>query len=69
MSLEQLSPAARHCLEQLCERGCREVSALLLRAETGTQLKELEGFDSEEKNAILTELRAIMAVYGGYCKG
>ena len=69
MTIEQLSPAARHCLEELCERGCREVSALLLRAESSAQLDELEGFDTAEKNAILTELRAIMAVYGGYCKG
>jgi hypothetical protein len=46
-----------HCIEFLCQRGCKEVSLIILALERGETMAEVQ------------ELKSIMAVYqeGGTC--
>ena len=55
------------CVERLCNRGCREVMAIIARLDAGEPVDGTESLAGEERRAVLEELRAIMAVYGGEC--
>lgn len=58
-----------HCIEALCQRGCKEVSLIILALERGETMAEAQELDAEERQAVLHELKSIMAVYreGGTC--
>ena len=57
------------CIETLCQKGCKEVSLVILALERKEPLEELRGLDESERQAVLAELKSIMAVYqeGGTC--
>lgn len=50
-------------LETLCQRGCVEVSRIIRALEQGESLPELADMDPAERQAVLQELKAVMAVY------
>lgn len=51
------------CVEILCQRGCKEVSRLILALERGESVMETQALGPEERQAVLDELKTIMAVY------
>lgn len=51
------------CIEDLCQKGCREVTRVIGALEQGGTVKEAETLNTDERNAVLLELKAIMAVY------
>lgn len=55
------------CVEALCGLGCRTVSSLIQRMERGEPLAETAYLEPEERQAVLAELKSIMAVYGARC--
>ena len=55
------------CVENLCRKGCRAVWSDLDALEDGEIVPEAEGLSSAEVNAVVTELREVMAVYEGTC--
>ena len=52
-----------HCIETLCQKGCKEVTQIILALEQGAPLEEVRELSTEERQAVLDELKAIMAVY------
>ncbi len=58
-----------HCVEVLCQRGCRQVRADIEALSAGQVFAEVEGLDEEERRRVLDELRSIMAAYKGECSG
>jgi len=61
------SPAVEHCIELLCHKGCRQVWREIETLEQGEDLLEARGLNREERAFVLTELKAVMAVYGDRC--
>jgi hypothetical protein len=55
------------CVERLCHKGCRAVWADIDALESGTILPEARGLTRAEIEAVLAELKAVMAVYRGSC--
>ena len=55
------------CVENLCERGCREVWTIIEDLESGQSIPEVDGLSQREVEAVTKELRAVMAVYDGRC--
>lgn len=57
------------CIEILCQKGCKEVSLVILALERGEPMEELRDLNESERQAVLAELKSIMAVYqeGGTC--
>lgn len=53
-----------HCVEVLCDKGCRAVWADIRRIEAGDIVPEIAELSAEERHAVLDELRNVMAVYG-----
>lgn len=77
MSLYRLDPNAymdqskiAHCIEVLCQKGCKEVSLVILALERGEPMAEAQELGENERQAVLHELKSIMAVYreGGACR-
>jgi hypothetical protein len=58
-----------HCIEALCQKGCKEVSRTILAMERGEPMAEARELNTDERRAVLHELKSIMAVYreGGTC--
>lgn len=58
-----------HCIEVLCQRGCKEVSLVILALERGETMAETQELDEVGRQVVLHELKSIMAVYqeGGTC--
>lgn len=54
-------------LERICRRGCRSVTGLIAEMEAGGVPAELADLGRAERDAVLAELKAIMAVYDGEC--
>ncbi len=61
------SPAVEHCIELLCHKGCRQVWQEINALEQNEDLPETRGLNQEERALVLTELKAVMAVYGDRC--
>ena len=58
-----------HCIEVLCQKGCKEVSLVILALERGDPMAEVQELNEDELQAVLKELKSIMSVYqeGGTC--
>ena len=58
-----------HCIEVLCQKGCKEVSSVILALEQGEPMAEVQELSEGERQAVLKELKSIMSVYqeGGTC--
>lgn len=52
-----------HCIELLCHKGCKDVTSTILALERGELTTEMQELDANERQAVLNELKAIMAVY------
>ncbi len=68
----EITPAMRskqidQCIERLCQKGCRSVRQDIRLLEQGQALPELSALDDLARQAVLKELRSIMAVYGDSC--
>lgn len=51
------------CIETLCHKGCTEVLHLIAEMEQGRLPEEVAHLGETERQAVLRELKAIMAVY------
>ncbi|MDP2830419.1 MAG: hypothetical protein Q8O37_17675 [Sulfuricellaceae bacterium] len=51
------------CLEQFSARGCDEVNKIIQHLESGALLEDMHAMTSNERHAVLTELKSIMNVY------
>jgi hypothetical protein len=56
-------PKVESCVDVLALRGCRQVTEVIRRLESGRLVPEVAGLGEEEIAAVLDELRSIMAVY------
>jgi len=56
-----------HCVEALCQKGCRNVWGDIEALESGKPLAEAEGLSDAEIQAVISELKAVMSVYKGTC--
>lgn len=59
MSSEQLS----QCIDALCQCGCDAVRATISAMESGVAVPQVETLSDEERQMVLAELKAVMAVY------
>ncbi|WP_127478450.1 hypothetical protein [Sulfurivermis fontis] len=51
------------CIEALCQLGCDSVRNTIAALEAGQPVAQMDGLDAEQRRRVLTELKAIMAVY------
>lgn len=58
-----LHPQVNQCVEALCQSGCEMVRATIKAMEEGLPIVQTDGLSAQEKQQVLDELRAIMAVY------
>jgi hypothetical protein len=58
-----------HCIEVLCQRGCKQVSLVIIALERGETMPEVQELNENERQAVMNELKSIMSVYqeGGTC--
>ncbi len=56
-----------HCIEVLCLKGCSEVTRIIGVLERNEAQTETDALDAEEREEVVRELRAIMAVYDRPC--
>jgi hypothetical protein len=61
------NPRVEHAVEALCHRGCRAVWEIIDHLEHGGAVPETVHLTGTEVGAVVSELRAIMAVYGDSC--
>lgn len=61
------SDSVSHCIEVLCQKGCREVWCIIDALDRGEPLPETQHLNSVEVAQVRNELKAIMAVYEGKC--
>ena len=57
------SIAAANKIEDICKKGCSQVSKLLAKVENGQKIDELSNFSDSEVKHIIDELNEIMSVY------
>lgn len=50
-------------IEMICEEGCTSVNNMIITLEKGEPSKYTRNLDQKELQAVLLELKAIMAVY------
>ncbi|WJW76004.1 hypothetical protein QVG61_02625 [Thiohalobacter sp. IOR34] len=55
-------------VERLCADGCQAVREYILALQERRSLAVFEGLDGAERELLLRELQAIMAVYGDCCR-
>ena len=56
------------CVEAICDLGCRRVGEIIHQLEHEEPVVETSHLDAHARHAVLTELKSIMAVYGGVCR-
>lgn len=54
-------------MESLCGAGCKAVWDVIHSLESGQALPQTDGLSPAELDALLAELKSIMAVYAGTC--
>ena len=59
MSSEQVS----QCIEVLCLCGCEAVRATISAMESGAVVPQVQTLSEEQRQMVLNELKAVMAVY------
>ena len=57
------NPSIEQCLMEICELGCTRVSEIIATLEQGRRTPETDGLLATERAQVLTELKAIMAIY------
>jgi hypothetical protein len=56
------------CVDSLCEQGCDRVNACISALQNGDDFPEVAGMSATDRQVVLEELVAIMAVYDGSCE-
>lgn len=56
------------CVEAICNKGCQSVRADIRTLEQGGVVRELKEAPEPVRQAVLQELKHIMAVYGDSCR-
>jgi len=56
------------CIEAICQKGCQQVRRDIRLLEQGRSLPELSHLDIDDRRHVLSELKAVMAVYGDSCR-
>lgn len=56
------------CVDSLCEQGCDRVNACISALQNGDDFPEVAGMSATDRQVVLEELVAIMAVYDGCCE-
>jgi len=56
-------PAIEQSIELLCQKGCKEVLRLIGEMEAGRTPGEISHLKEMDRQVVLRELKAIMAVY------
>jgi len=59
LSSEQVS----QCIDALCQCGCDAVRATISALESGVVVPQIETLSENERQQVLDELKAVMAVY------
>ncbi|MEN8170498.1 MAG: hypothetical protein ABFS08_09770 [Pseudomonadota bacterium] len=54
------------CVDALCQCGCDAVRATIEAMELGADVPQLQTLGSEEREVVLDELKAVMAVYDSH---
>ncbi|WP_223296667.1 hypothetical protein [Thiorhodovibrio frisius] len=54
-------------IEAICQKGCRQVHRDIERLAGGETVPEAKRLDARQREQLLAELQAIMAVYGERC--
>jgi hypothetical protein len=57
------------CIEALCLQGCNRVFTKIEALKKGQEIRETASLSELERQTVLKELEAIMAVYDGVCDG
>ncbi len=52
-----------HCIESLCELGCEQARKTINTLEAGNTVAQTANLNSHQRQLVLHELKAIMAVY------
>lgn len=55
------------CVDSLCEQGCGRVNSFIDALQNGEDFPEVAGMSEAERQEVLQQLVAIMAVYDGSC--
>ena len=53
----------RLTVESICELGCERVNEIIDTLESGLSVNETSGLEASDRRLVLSELKAIMAVY------
>jgi hypothetical protein len=53
------------CVELVCQKGCTDVLETIFALEQNRAVSEMHSLNSDEVQAVLTELKQIMAIYQG----
>jgi len=59
LNSEQVS----QCIDALCQCGCDAVRATITAMESGIVVPQVETLSKEDRQLVLNELKAVMAVY------
>lgn len=51
------------CVDALCQCGCEAVRATIQAMEVGADIPQLQTLNQQEREVVLDELKAVMAVY------
>ena len=57
------SKQVNQCVDALCQCGCDAVRATIEAMESGAEVPQVETLNKEEREVVLDELKAVMAVY------
>ena len=57
-------PRIADALETLCRHGCQAARGIIKELERGKERPEVAHLQRREREAVLRELKAVMAVYG-----
>lgn len=66
--MSQQKTTVEACVDTLCEQGCSKVNACISALQKGEEFPEVDGMSPADREVVLHELVAIMAVYDGSCE-
>lgn len=66
--MSQQKNTVEACIDTLCEQGCSKVNACISALQNGEDFPEVAGLSVADRQVVLQQLVAIMAVYDGNCE-
>ena len=67
-AMSQVINTVEACVDAVCEQGCKHVNACIRALQNGEEFPEVAGMPEGERQLLLQELVAIMAVYDSACE-